>query len=45
MDATNPYLIYDIEIVFEGCSTYRTEIVMQDIAERLQERECNQRVG
>lgn len=45
MNGTKSYLIYDIEIVFEGGRTYRTEIIMQDIAKSLQECKGNQRIS
>lgn len=44
MNGAISYLIYDIEIVFKGGRTYRTEIIMQDITKCLQECKCDQRV-
>ena len=45
VNGRKPYLVYDIKVVFEGRRAYCTEVIVQDIAECLQECECNQRIS
>jgi len=41
----NHYLVNDVEVFFQGCTGDTTEILGQNVDERLQERKSNERVG